>query len=79
MRKKYETELAKSTKKLQEQLEGIYAELDLIEKRQFETLSYRPRREMFHYPLGAATALMFVYHFIMFLMTLVRAKAVRHA
>jgi Ca-activated chloride channel family protein len=62
-----------------QELEGIYAELDLIEKQQFETLSYRPRRELFHYPLGAAATLMLVYHFIMLLMTLARAKAVRHA
>jgi len=62
-----------------DQLEGIYAELDRIEEQQFETQSYRPRRPLFHYPVGAAVVLMLGYHLIMFLSTLARGRAERHA
>jgi len=62
-----------------DELEGIYAELDRIEERQFETQSYRPRRPLFHYPVGAAVLLMLGYHLLMFLSTLTRGKAERHA
>lgn len=62
-----------------EELEGIYRELDGIEKQQLETLSYRPRRELFHYALGACLLLALVYHLLMFLRSLVRGRAVRHA
>lgn len=37
-----------------EQLEGIYKELDQLEARQVETISHRPRLDLFHWPLGAA-------------------------
>lgn len=38
-------------------LEGIYHELDAIQKQTFKTLSYRPKRPLFQWPLGAAMAL----------------------
>jgi len=38
-------------------LEGVYATLDGLNPRVVETRSYRPRRELFHWPLGAATLL----------------------
>jgi Ca-activated chloride channel family protein len=37
-----------------EQLEGIYEDLDQLEARQVETISHRPRLDLFHWPLGAA-------------------------
>jgi Ca-activated chloride channel homolog len=37
-----------------EQLEGIYTELDRLEARQVETISHRPRLDLFHWPLAAA-------------------------
>jgi Ca-activated chloride channel family protein len=40
-----------------EELVGIYDELDRIEPELIETLSYRPKRSLFHYPLGAATTI----------------------
>ena len=40
------------------QLIGIYDELDKIEPELIETISYRPKRSLFHYPLGAALILM---------------------
>jgi len=39
------------------QLEGIYAELDRIETRQVEMDSYRPRRDLFYWPLLLALLL----------------------
>ena len=38
------------------ELEGIYRKLDEIEKVELKTASYRPRRPLFHWPLGAAAA-----------------------
>ena len=35
-----------------EQLKGIYADLDRLEARQVETISHRPRLDLFHWPLG---------------------------
>lgn len=34
------------------ELDKIYDELDKLEAEKLETLSYRPKRSMFHYPLG---------------------------
>lgn len=39
-----------------EELAGIYAELDRIETREVNTISHRPRRDVFHFPLLAALA-----------------------
>lgn len=38
-------------------LESVYATLDDLNPRVVETRSYRPRRELFHWPLGAAMLL----------------------
>lgn len=39
-----------------EEMAAIYTELDRLNPRQVETLSYRPRRDLFFWPLGAAMA-----------------------
>ncbi|MCA3253494.1 MAG: VWA domain-containing protein [Pseudomonadota bacterium] len=39
-------------------LQAIYGELDAIEKRDHETQSARPRRPLFHWPLGVALGLL---------------------
>jgi len=49
-------------------LEQIYATLDQITPANFKTLSWRPKRELFHYPLGAAVLAVLGYHLIMFLL-----------
>lgn len=41
-------------------LEGIYAELDRLTPRKVQTLSHRPRRDLFHWPLAAALLLTFL-------------------
>ncbi len=45
-----------------EQLEGIYAELDRLETRKVETVSYRPRIDLFHWPLALIAVLFLSYH-----------------
>lgn len=53
----------------QNQLEQIYATLDRITPSDQKTLTWRPVRELFFYPLGAALALLFAYSAAMFLVS----------
>jgi len=46
----------------QRTLAAIYGELDALEKQDFKTLSYRPKRPLFQWPLGAAALLLFAWH-----------------
>jgi Ca-activated chloride channel family protein len=56
----------------QDQLHEIYATLDRITPSNQKTLSWRPVRELFHWPLGAALALLFGYSGAMVLVTSLR-------
>ena len=47
-----------------EQLEGIYAELDRLETRKVETVSYHPRIDLFHWPLALIAVLFLSYHLV---------------
>jgi Ca-activated chloride channel family protein len=58
----------------QSQLEEIYATLDRITPSNATTLSWRPRRELFQYPLGAALGLLIAYHLLMWLLSAVRGS-----
>jgi len=49
----------------QKQLEAIYAELDRITPHNQKVLSWRPKRELFMWPLGAAVALVIGYQIVM--------------
>ncbi len=55
-----------------ERLAGIYAELDRIEPRELQAASFRPRRPLFHWPLGAATVLIFAFYALMTVRLMVR-------
>jgi len=44
-----------------QRLEGIYAELDKISTREVETQSYRPRIDLFHWPLGLFLLISLLY------------------
>lgn len=44
-----------------DQLEQIYSELDALNPRQVETLSFRPQRDLFQWPLGLAMGLSFLF------------------
>jgi Ca-activated chloride channel family protein len=55
----------------QAQLEQIYATLDKITPSNAKTLSWRPKRELFFWPLGAALGLLIAYHAAMWTLTLI--------
>ena len=48
-----------------DRLEGIYTELDRLETRKVETVSYRPRVDLFHWPLALIAVLFLLYHLTM--------------
>ena len=56
------------------QLEGIYQRLDELETRKVETISYRPRRDLYFWPLGAGLALTMLAHLAMVLRDAVRSR-----
>jgi Ca-activated chloride channel homolog len=58
----------------QSQLEQIYATLDRITPSNATTLSWRPRRELFQYPLGAALGLLIAYQLLMWLLSAIRGS-----
>jgi Mg-chelatase subunit ChlD len=43
-------------------LAEIYTQLDALRTREVQTVSHRPRRELFHWPLGAGILLSLAYH-----------------
>ncbi len=45
-----------------ERLKEIYAALDRLEARQVETISHRPRVDLFHWPLGIGLALSLLFY-----------------
>jgi Ca-activated chloride channel family protein len=45
-----------------DELAQIYQQLDQLEPQQFESLSYRPKRPLFQWPLGLFLVLMIGYH-----------------
>jgi Ca-activated chloride channel family protein len=45
-----------------EELQEIYAELDRIDTREIESESYRPRRDLFHWPLAVLLVMGLLYH-----------------
>ncbi len=60
----------------QERLAEIYATLDRITPANQKTLSWRPKRELFQWPLGVALALLLLFELVMLLVTaLPRARA----
>lgn len=61
----------------QRQLEEIYDTLDRITPANQTTLSWRPRRELFYYPLGAALGLLIAYQLAMWLFTSARQTVMR--
>ncbi|WP_087000652.1 vWA domain-containing protein [Rhizobium sullae] len=50
-------------------LADIYVLLDQITPANQKTLSWQPRIELFHYPLGAAILLVLVYHLLMWMVS----------
>jgi Ca-activated chloride channel family protein len=59
----------------QGELERVYATLDSITPQNHTTLSWRPRHELFMWPLGAAVLIVIGYQLIMALLMLARRMA----
>jgi Ca-activated chloride channel family protein len=57
-----------------EELEDIYLQLEELEPLEFETLSYRPKRPLYFYPVGAFLILYIIYHLMMASRSLLRRK-----
>ncbi|WP_419655650.1 vWA domain-containing protein [Desulfosarcina variabilis] len=47
-----------------QQLEDIYDTLDRLETGKIETISHRPRVDLFHWPLAGALIISLVYHLV---------------
>ncbi|TCL74001.1 VWA domain-containing protein [Rhizobium sp. BK251] len=60
----------------QTQLSQIYATLDAITPANQKTLSWRPRIELFHYPLGAALLILIAYHLVAGSLAMLRRRPV---
>lgn len=54
----------------------FFEELEQLEPQEFETLSYRPKRALFHWPLGSTTILILGYHGLLALVS--RLKREEH-
>lgn len=61
----------------QKQLAEVYATLDRITPKNYKTQSYRPKRQLFMYPLGAAVLLVLAYQLVMLLRTTIASLAAR--
>ncbi len=61
------------------ELAGVYSDLDRIQPQQFTSISYRPKRSLFQWPLGAAMVVIVAFYVVMFAWTGFRTGRVRHA
>ncbi len=50
-----------------EKLEGIYFKLDELAPQNYESLSYRPKRPLYHLPLSGAVGLLTLFYIILFI------------
>jgi Ca-activated chloride channel family protein len=57
-----------------EQLDTVYKRLDALQSHKAQAVSYRPRRDVYYWPLGVGLVLTFVYHAFV----LLRATVTRH-
>lgn len=62
-----------------EELEKTYQSLDALETRKAETLTHRPKRDLFHWPLGLLVALTLTFHAGMLAATGNRRRSVEEA
>jgi len=61
----------------QRELEAVYATLDRITPANQKTLTWRPKRELFHYPLGVVVGLLLAYQMLMWVTTAARRLRAR--
>ena len=58
-------------------LDQVYATLDRLTPHQVQTLRHQPKRDLFHWPLGAALGLLVLYHLLAWLAPRLRPSRVR--
>ncbi len=61
-----------------DQLQEIYTELDRIDTREVETATYRPRIDLFHWPLAAFLSLGLLYHIGLLLRRAINSRHAAH-
>ena len=61
-----------------DQLQEIYTELDRIDTREVETATYRPRIDLFYWPLAAFLGLGFLYHVRLLLRRVIQSGRAAH-
>jgi Ca-activated chloride channel family protein len=61
-----------------DQLQEIYTELDRIDTREVETATYRPRIDLFYWPLAAFLGLGFLYHVGLLLRRVIQSGRAAH-
>lgn len=61
----------------QKQLADVYATLDRITPKNYKTQTYRPKRQLFLYPVGAAVLLVLAYELVMFLWAAIAGVAAK--
>ena len=59
-------------KALQAALTQIYTTIDQLAPQNQKTLSWRPKRELYYYPLGGAVVFVLGYHLVMFVLVSLR-------
>ena len=62
-----------------EQLAEIYRQIDALTPIEIETISYRPTRPLYHWPLGLAVLTISLFHLTMGIVWLLRSMRHRHA
>jgi Ca-activated chloride channel family protein len=62
-----------------EELEQVYLEIDALTPEELETLSYRPTRPLYYWPLGGAVILIFLFHALMGIRVALRSTRPSHA
>ena len=60
-------------------LAGIYATLDEMTPQNYERQTWRPKRPLYFWPLGAALGLLLLFYLVMVLWTLARGRAIARA
>ena len=56
-------------------LAQIYTELDQIDTREVETISHRPRRDLFHWPLAIVMVMSLLYHLLYLVSAFARQRS----
>ena len=62
-----------------EGLASVYEQIDAMTPEEIETISYRPTRPLYHYPVGAALIVTLLYHLVQALLSIARQRRLRHA